>query len=135
MKVARFVLLVVSVGILTMSCKKEDLLGTWEGVANIPEDPPRIDFVLKITEENGALKGTISDNMGFVEDAPLQDLKIDKNSFSCHIVTTDYMAYRVNLTGTYNAKDKTLSGELEVPAEGVVGTWKCTKKPEQASTK
>jgi len=128
MKTAKFSLIILCVAMMCYGCKKNEVLGTWEGTAYNPEDPPQIDFVLTVTEENGELKGVLSDNMGFVENAPLQDIKIDKNSFSCSVITTDYMAYRVTFTGSYDPKEKMLNGKWEVPAEGVVGTWQCTRK-------
>ena len=130
MKTAKIIMIFLWVSLLFSGCKKNQILGTWEGTAFNPEDPPRIDFVLNVTEENGELKGVISDNMGFMDNAPLQEIKIEKNSFSCVVVTTDYSAYRITFSGSFDPKEKILSGKWELPAEGIIGDWKCTKKAE-----
>jgi hypothetical protein len=122
------VMIFLCVTLLCIGCMKNQFLGDWEGIAQNTGDPPEIYFTLTITEENGEFKGVVSDTLGLLDNAPLQDVKIEKNVFSSAVVTTNEAAQHITLSATLDPKENTMSGEWEIAAQGAAGTWKCTKK-------
>ena len=103
-----------------------DISGTWVGSAEVPNagEPDGITMVLE--KKEGSYTGTISDSMGMVSDAELEELSFEDNvlSFNFSVDTgADFLKIEVSLTvdgdsmsGAWQGEDGS-SGSIELKKE------------------
>ena len=92
-------LLILSNGIST--CEEVDLTGTWVGETEVPDSPEPDKLTLVLEKVEGKYAGTISDELGFADEAEIEDVEFKDNelTFSFTIFDgTDYQQVHCSMT-------------------------------------
>ena len=103
-------LLILSYGI--SFCQEVDLSGTWKGTTEVPDamEPDEVTLVLeKIGEE---YSGTISDSLGFAEEAELENIEFKDNTLTFSFTIFDGFEYMTVYT-TLTVEGDKMSGYWE----------------------
>lgn len=103
-------LLTLSYGI--SFCQEVDLSGTWKGTTEVPDamEPDEVTLVLeKIDEE---YSGTVSDSLGFAEEAELEDIEFKDNTLTFSFTIFDGFEYMTVYT-TLTVEGDKMSGHWE----------------------
>ena len=103
-------LLVLSYGI--SFCQEVDLSGTWEGTTEVPDamEPDQITLILE--KIDGEYSGTISDSLGFAEEAELEDIEFKDNTLTFSFTIFDGFEYSTVYT-TLTVEGDKMSGSWE----------------------
>ena len=123
-----FVFLVFLLALLARTSlgQQADLSGKWVGQAEVPNatEPDKLTVVLE--KKEGGYNGKISDSMGMLQDAELEDLEFKDNKFTCNFLVNTGEGYlRVHMTltvegdkmnGYWEAEDGS-SGKVELEKE------------------
>ena len=105
-----FVFLLALSGGMSFS-QQVDLSGTWVGPTEVPDasEPDMLTLVLK--KEEGTYSGTISDSMGMLQDAEIEDVEFKDNTLT--------FTFQVDAGGAY----LTVHTSLTVKGDKMSGYW------------
>jgi hypothetical protein len=109
--------LTLFVFLLVLSCgmsfsQQVDLSGTWVGPTEVPDasEPDMLTLVLK--KEEGTYSGTISDSMGMLQDAEIEDVEFKDNTLTFTFQVDAGGAY-LSVTTSLTLKGDKMSGYWE----------------------
>lgn len=74
-------------------CEEVDLSGTWVGTTEVPDTPEPDKLTLVLEKMDGEYSGTISDSLGFAEDAECEDIEFKENTLSFNFTIYDGSEY------------------------------------------
>lgn len=103
-------LLTLSCGI--SFCQEVDLSGTWEGTTEVPDSPEPDQLTLVLEKIDGEYSGTITDSLGFAEDAELKDIEFKGNTLTFNFTIFDGFEYATVYATLTVERDK-MSGHWE----------------------
>jgi len=103
-------LLILSYGI--SFCQEVDLSGTWEGTTEVPDAPEPDQLTLVLEKIDGEYSGTITDSLGFAEDAELKDIEFKGNTLTFNFTTFDGFEY-ATVYATLTVEGNKMSGNWE----------------------
>ena len=122
------VILMFSLSFSQEKVKKINLTGKWVGPAMTPDGEDIITCVIK--HEGKKITGTISDELGFLIDAPIDSASLSENKLYLETtVSTPDGDFILIMKGTLEGD--TLEGEWESPDTGDYGDWQAEKKVEK----
>ena len=123
------VLILISCPVISQEkAGKINLTGTWVGPAETPDGEDIITCVLE--HKNGKITGTINDELGFLNDSPVDSAKLTINNlYLVTIVSTPDGDFELILRGTITGN--TIDGEWEIPDTGETGAWKAERKKQE----
>jgi hypothetical protein len=106
-----FVFLLALSGGMSFS-QQVDLSGTWVGPTEVPDasEPDMLTLVLK--KEEGTYSGTISDSMGMLQDAEIEDVEFKDNTLTFTFQVDAGGAY-LSVTTSLTLKGDKMSGYWE----------------------
>jgi len=117
-------LLTLSYGI--SFCQEVDLSGTWEGTTEVPDSPEPNKLTVVLENIDGEYSGTVTDSLGFAEDAELEDIEFKNNTLTFTFTIfngTEYMPIYATLT----VEENKMSGAWE-SEDGSSGPVELVKK-------
>jgi hypothetical protein len=82
-------------------CQEIDLSGTWEGKTGVPEEPEQDHLTLVLEKADGEYTGTITDTLGYADEAQLEDVEFKDNTLTFNFTIfngTEYMQVYATLT-------------------------------------
>ena len=104
---------------------KIDFTGTWIGPINTPDGEDNATWTIKY--ENGVFSGSVTDEFGYMNNAPIKNFVLENDKITFDIVVSvpegDMM---VKVKGTF--KDNSIEGTWEIVEMGESGTWSAKKK-------
>ncbi len=103
-------LLTLSCGI--SFCQEVDLSGTWEGTTEVPDSPEPDQLTLVLEKIDGEYSGTITDSLGFAEDAELKDIEFKGNTLTFNFTIFDGFEY-ATVYATLTVEGDKMSGHWE----------------------
>lgn len=103
-------LLALSYGI--SFCQEVDLSGTWEGTTEVPDAMETDEVTLILEKIDGEYIGTISDSLGFAEEAELEDIEFKDNTLTFSFTIFDGFEYSTVYT-TLTVEEDKMSGSWE----------------------
>jgi len=105
--------------------QKIDFTGTWYGPINTPDGEDNATWTVKY--QDGVFSGNITDELGYMDNAPLKNFVIKNNTIALDIVVSIPEGdMTVKVKGTI--KGDTIEGTWEIPDMGDSGTWSASKK-------
>ena len=109
-----------------MAQKPADLVGTWLGEADFGlAEPHELTLVLKLKE--GKLSGHMTDQYGTMENAPIENIKLEEGVFSFSVQGKGPEGETITLFFKMNVEGSSMKGTLEIPDMGLSGSWEATK--------
>ncbi len=103
-------LLILSYGI--SFCQEVDLSGTWEGATEVPDAPEPDKLTLVLEKVDGEYSGTITDSLGFAEDAELGNVEFEGNTLTFSFTIIDGFEY-ATIYATLTVEGNRMSGNWE----------------------
>ncbi len=103
-------LLILSCGI--SFCQEVDLSGTWKGTTEVPEEAELDQITLVLEKINGEYGGTLTDSLGFAEDAELKDIEFKDNALTFNFTNFNGFEYMIVYT-TLTVEGNKMSGHWE----------------------
>lgn len=107
--------------------KPADLVGTWEGEGTLEGIPNSNVLTLVLKLEDGELVGHMTDQYGSMAEAPIDEVRLGEGSFS-FTVGVDMGSGQVLMTLSMKVEGDSMEGKIEIPDEGMAGTWEATKQ-------
>ncbi len=92
-------------------CQDVDLSGTWEGKTEVPDSAEPDQLTLVLERIDGEYRGTITDSLGYAEDAELVDIKLEGNTLTFSFTIFDGFEY------------STIYATLKVEGNRMIGNW------------
>jgi hypothetical protein len=86
-----------------------DLTGTWVGATMVNNEQNTLTLVLK--KDGDSYSGTLSDSMGMADQAPLQKVKLEKDSLSFYFILFP------------GSQDTRIDVAIKVTEAKLLGTW------------
>ena len=93
-------------------CQEVDLSGTWEGTTEVPDSPEPDQLTLVLEKIDGEYSGTITDSLGFAEDAELKDIEFKDNTLTFNFTIFDGFEY-ATVYATLTEEGDKMSGHWE----------------------
>jgi len=90
-----------------------DISGTWVGTTEIPDMVENDEVTLILEKENDEYSGTISDSMGMVQDAELENIEFHDNQLSFEFLSFNGYDY-VRVFMTFTVEEDTMDGYWEI---------------------
>ncbi len=107
-------------------CQEVDLSGTWEGTTEVPDAPGPDQLTLVLEKIDGEYSGTITDSLGFAEDAELEDIEFKDNTLTFNFTIFDGFEY-ATVYATLTVEGNKMSGSWE-SEDGSSGPVELVKK-------
>jgi len=117
-------LLTLSCGISL--CQEVDLSGTWEGTTEVPDSPEPNKLTLVLEKLDGEYVGTVTDSLGFAEDAELEDIELKENTLTFKFTIFDGFEYGT-IYATLTVEGNKMRGNWE-SEDGNAGPVELEKK-------
>jgi hypothetical protein len=107
--------------------KPADMVGTWVGMATLEgmDEPDEFTLVLEI--EGESLKGHLTDQYGTLDEAPLEEIKLEDGKFSFSVKGTAPDGQEFTMVLDMDVEGDSMKGTLEIPGFGT-GAWEATKQ-------
>lgn len=132
MKIKTKLALILSLGLCLsinlMAQKPADMVGTWVGLATLEgEDEPN-EFTLVLELEGENLKGHLTDQYGTLDEASLEEIKLEEGMFSFSVKGTAPGGQEFTMVLNMDVEGDSMKGTLEIPGFGMNGAWEATKQ-------
>lgn len=121
-----FLIFLLAIFAGTFLGQQADLSGTWVGQAEVPNAPEPDKLTVVFEKKDDGYKGKISDAMGMLQDADMEDIEFKDNKLSCNFLVNtgeDYLRVHMTLTvegdkmkGNWEGEDGS-SGSVELERE------------------
>ena len=97
-----------------------DLSGTWVGTTQVPDrsEPDRVTLILKKTA--AGYEGTVSDSLGLVKDAAVEDIEFEDNE----------LTFTLTVPSDGNSEPKEVDAELLLEKGRLKGSWSIEDGPQ-----
>lgn len=127
---SRFTLILflgLCVSMFLMAQKPADLEGTWVGLGNI-EGMDSNELTLVLTLEEGELTGHLTGQYGTLNESPISEVSLEEGVFKFSAFAMGPGGQEMAVTFAMKIDGDSMSGELEIPDMGLVGTWEAKKQ-------
>ena len=104
-----------------------DMVGTWEGEGTLEGEPDANVLTLVLKLEDGELSGHMTDQLGSMVEAPIDEVNLEDGTFS-------FTVYAGIGSGQFLSKlsmkvdGDSMEGKLEIPDMSMTGAWEATKQ-------
>jgi hypothetical protein len=126
-KLALILSLGLCVAINLMAQKPSDMVGTWAGMATLEGMDAPNEFTLVLEMEGENLKGHLTDQYGTLNEAPLEEIKLEDGNFSFSVKGTAPDGQEFTMVLDMDVEGDSMKGTLEIPGFGS-GEWEATKQ-------
>lgn len=103
---------ILALGVGTVHSEEADLSGKWVGTTEIPDAPETDEVTLILEKENGQYSGTVSDSLGMVTDAVIEEVEFKDNTLTFNFTTFDGYEY-LKVYITLKVEGDTMTGYWE----------------------
>jgi hypothetical protein len=93
-------------------CQEVDLSGTWKGTTEVPEESEQDQLTLILEKADGEYTGTITDSLGFADEAQLEDVEFKDNTLTFNFTIFDGTEY-TQVYATLTVEGNKMSGYWE----------------------
>jgi hypothetical protein len=93
-------------------CQEVDLSGTWKGTTEVPEESEQDQLTLVLEKADGEYIGTITDTLGFADEAQLEDIEFKDNTLTFSFTIFNGSEYAQVYT-TLTVEGNKMSGHWE----------------------
>lgn len=107
--------------------KPADLEGTWVGLGNI-EGMDSNELTLVLILKEGELTGHMTGQYGTLNESPVSDVSLEDGIFKFQVLAMGPGGQDIAVTFAMKIDGDSMTGELEIPDMGIVGTWEATKQ-------
>lgn len=108
--------------------KPADMVGTWAGMATLEGVEGPDEFTLVLAMEGGALTGHLTDQYDTMNEAPIEEIKLEDGKFSFSVKGTAPGGQAFTMFIKMDIEGDSMKGTLEVPDFGMNGAWEATKQ-------
>lgn len=132
MKIKKGFALILALGFFVavnlMAQKPADMAGTWVGLATLEGMDEPNEFTLVLDLKEGKLAGHLTDQYGTMDEAPIEEIKLEEGVFSFSVVGMGPGGQEITLILKMNVDGDSMKGTLEIADMGMNGTWEATKQ-------
>jgi hypothetical protein len=127
-KFALILLLGLFVALNLMAQKPSDMVGTWVGMATLEGMDEPNEFTLVLEMEGETLKGHLTDQYATLNEAPLEEIKLEDGMFSFSVKGMAPGGQEFTMVLEMDVEGDSMKGTLEIPGFGMNGAWEATKQ-------
>lgn len=115
--------------ILNLTAQKPaDMAGTWVGLATLEGMAEPNEFTLVLELKEGKLAGHMTDQYGTMDEAPIDEIKLEEGVFSFSVVGMGPGGQEITLILKMSVDGDSMNGTLEIADMGMNGAWEATKQ-------
>ncbi len=97
---------------LGISAQEVIITGTWKGTAEVPDAMELDQINMTIEKDDGEYYGTLSDSMGFAQEAELRDIELEDNELTFAFEIFDGQEY-ATIYANLTVEENKMSGYWE----------------------